>query len=140
MTALGTKIFKVSLSDPSSSTARAAKRIVVNAELLRNAKIAAGDVLRITARASSHEVSSCQHNELLAYLFLEDDSPFAIGIAWPSQDLDSSGLFVTLIIFSHCIKHMRCSYPSFISSVANMPSFRRWRSLLDSHVVCGQRR
>lgn len=50
------KRFTVTLADPSSSTSRAAKRIVVNSELLRNAKVAAGDVLSISASNSQNAV------------------------------------------------------------------------------------
>ncbi|GJJ08821.1 hypothetical protein Clacol_003040 [Clathrus columnatus] len=95
---LSTKKFRVSLAESSSSISRAAKRIVVNYEVLRNAKLAAGDVLRITASDS----------------LTKDDIPFAIGVAWPSQELDPSGnlyaSFVQIIqVSSHLLLTCRIS-------------------------------
>ena len=47
MAALSTKLFKVELAACSAS--RAARRVVINAEVLRACKVAAGDVVRVTA-------------------------------------------------------------------------------------------
>ena len=49
MAALSTKLFKVELADPSCFASRAARRVVINAEILRACKVAAGDVVRVTA-------------------------------------------------------------------------------------------
>ena len=46
---LSTKLFKVELADPSCSASRAARRVVINTEILRASRVAAGDVVRVTA-------------------------------------------------------------------------------------------
>ncbi|KAF8531969.1 AAA family ATPase [Gautieria morchelliformis] len=74
---MDTKLFKVELVDPSCSTSRAARRVVISAEILRASRVAAGDVVRVTAFQN------------------EQSTPFAIGIAWPSLELSQTTIQVS---------------------------------------------
>ncbi|KAL5529736.1 hypothetical protein ACEPAG_5721 [Sanghuangporus baumii] len=67
------------LSDVSGTSSRASRRILVNADLLKSAKIFAGDVIAITASDQS------------------DSRPraFSVGVAWPSQDASPDVVYLS---------------------------------------------
>ncbi|KAF8340801.1 AAA family ATPase [Amanita rubescens] len=68
MTTIHTKKFRVEESETASADSfRTARRILFNPDILKNAKIATGDVVVILNSASSEQIQD-----------------FAIGIAWPS--------------------------------------------------------
>ncbi|KAF8521374.1 AAA family ATPase [Hysterangium stoloniferum] len=75
MVLLSSKTFKVALADTSSSTPRVARRVIINHEILKACKVAAGDVVRVVS-------TEPPENGITA--------PFAIGIAWPSLELDQT--------------------------------------------------
>ncbi|KAL5532604.1 SPATA5 [Sanghuangporus sanghuang] len=67
------------LSDVSGTSCRASRRILLNADLLKNAKIFAGDVIAVTASDQS------------------DSRPRAcsVGLAWPSQDASPDVVYLS---------------------------------------------
>ncbi|OCB85958.1 AAA family ATPase [Sanghuangporus baumii] len=67
------------LSDVSGTSCRASRRILLNADLLKNAKIFAGDVIAVTASDQS------------------DSRPraFSVGVAWPSQDASPDVVYLS---------------------------------------------
>ncbi|KAJ6584862.1 P-loop containing nucleoside triphosphate hydrolase protein, partial [Mycena capillaripes] len=62
----------------SDCTSRAARRVVLNAEVLKAAKVTTGDVVAISAH---------------------DSKDFAIGIAWPSSELPSQSVSVSISLY-----------------------------------------
>ncbi|THU85607.1 AAA-domain-containing protein [Dendrothele bispora CBS 962.96] len=68
---MASKKFKIQLSDDAQTSSRAARRILLNPEVLRSMKLSTGDVVAVTKNVGS--------------------SPFAVGIVWPSieQSADS---------------------------------------------------
>ncbi|CDO72261.1 hypothetical protein BN946_scf184970.g113 [Trametes cinnabarina] len=75
MSLLATRKFVVQSSDTSDPLSRAARRIVVNAEILKQAKVYAGDVIGLS-QADSHQA-------------------FAVGVAWPSSELSQDSILVS---------------------------------------------
>ncbi|OSC98204.1 AAA family ATPase [Trametes coccinea BRFM310] len=75
MSLLATRKFTVQSSDDSEPLSRAARRIVLNAEVLKQAKVYAGDVVGLSA-ADSHQA-------------------FAVGVAWPSSELSQDSILVS---------------------------------------------
>jgi len=57
MTSLASKSFTVELADPSISTSRGARRVVIHADVLRACKLSAGDVVRVSALQQPGDVS-----------------------------------------------------------------------------------
>ncbi|KAF8585041.1 AAA family ATPase [Ramaria rubella] len=86
---LSSKIFKVEEADPSCSTSRAARRVVINADVLRASKVTAGDVVRVVALSAQ----------------TESENPFALGIAWPSLELAQTDVQLS----SHLLLTLRLS-------------------------------
>ncbi len=52
MAALANKKFVVEASDPSEPVSRASRRIVINAEILKQARVYAGDVIAVVSSES----------------------------------------------------------------------------------------
>ncbi|KAI0823937.1 AAA family ATPase [Trametes gibbosa] len=77
MSLLSTRKYTVETSDSSESVSRTARRVFINAEVLKQAKVYAGDVVGLSASPNSHKV-------------------FAVGIAWPSPDLAQYSILVSL--------------------------------------------
>ncbi|KAI9065950.1 AAA-domain-containing protein [Trametes sanguinea] len=75
MSLLATRKFTVQSTDDSEPVSRASRRIVINAEILKQAKVYAGDVVGLSA-ADSHQA-------------------FAVGVAWPSPELSQDSILVS---------------------------------------------
>lgn len=56
MASLSSKTFIVGIPNVSDSAFRAARRLIINAEVLKAAKIYAGDVLALSAPGADHKV------------------------------------------------------------------------------------
>lgn len=52
---LSTKVFTIGVADPSELTSRASRRILIQADVLKAAKIIAGDVLALSTANSIQE-------------------------------------------------------------------------------------
>ncbi|EJD02417.1 AAA family ATPase [Fomitiporia mediterranea MF3/22] len=88
--ALSTRTFSaypVDNYDASGSSSRASRRILINPDILKSAKVFAGDVVAISA---------VQH---------DNSTPlaFAVGIVWPSQDVPPDVIYVRSSVA--CISH-----------------------------------
>ncbi|KAI8986118.1 AAA family ATPase [Trametes punicea] len=75
MSLLGTRQFIVEVSSASEPISRAARRIIINAEILKQSKVYAGDVVGLSP-ADSHKA-------------------FAVGVAWPSSELSQDSILVS---------------------------------------------
>ncbi|TBU25070.1 AAA family ATPase [Dichomitus squalens] len=67
--------FTVDVSSPAEPISRASRRIVINSDILKQAKIYAGDVIAISSA--------------------ESPKKFAVGVAWPSSELSQDSIFVS---------------------------------------------
>lgn len=56
MASITSRTFTVGLSNASDSTSRAARRVIINAEILKAAKLYAGDVLTLSAPGTGNKV------------------------------------------------------------------------------------
>ncbi|KAI0072999.1 AAA family ATPase [Panus rudis PR-1116 ss-1] len=82
---ISTRVFKAELaSDPSATVSRAARRVIVNADVLKATKICSGDVLALS-KANSTKAQLPQ--------------VFAVGIAWPSQDVSPDTVLISHPMF-----------------------------------------
>ncbi|KAI1789928.1 AAA family ATPase [Ganoderma leucocontextum] len=75
MTAFASKKFTVDVSNPTEPISRASRRVIINSELLKQAKVYAGDAVAL----------SC----------VESPKKFAIGVAWPSPDVPQDSILVS---------------------------------------------
>ncbi|KAH9850128.1 AAA family ATPase [Lenzites betulinus] len=75
MSLLATRKFTVEAAESSEGVSRTARRVVINAEVLKQAKVYAGDVVGLSA-SDSHKA-------------------FAVGVAWPSPDLSQNSIIVS---------------------------------------------
>ncbi|KZT12250.1 AAA family ATPase [Laetiporus sulphureus 93-53] len=84
MSLLAAREFTAAVHDVSGSSSRAARRVVLNADLLKAAKVCAGDVLAIESVASDHKT-------------------FAVGIAWPSYEISQDSVLASssLLLTAH---------------------------------------
>ncbi|KAH9948308.1 AAA family ATPase [Amylocystis lapponica] len=76
MSSICTRTFVVGTSNASDSASRAARRVIVNAEVLKGAKLCAGDVVCLSAAG-------------------EPKKAFAVGIAWPSHEIPHESVLVS---------------------------------------------
>ncbi|KAI0927661.1 hypothetical protein AcV5_008138 [Taiwanofungus camphoratus] len=76
MTSISSRPFSVGLADASDVASRAARRVIVNAETLKGAKVCAGDLLSLSAAGSQKKA-------------------FAVGVAWPSLDISPDSVLVS---------------------------------------------
>ncbi|KAL5489785.1 AFG2 [Sanghuangporus weigelae] len=67
------------LSDVSGTSSRASRRILLNADLLKSAKIFAGDVIAVTTSDQSDSSARA----------------FSVGVAWPSQDASPDVVYLS---------------------------------------------
>ncbi|CAL1713789.1 unnamed protein product [Somion occarium] len=80
MSLLSARTFKVELASESLETInRAARRVIVNADLLKSAKICSGDVVALSKAGSPQDRGKV----------------FAVGIAWPSLDVSQDTVLVS---------------------------------------------
>ncbi|EIW59744.1 AAA family ATPase [Trametes versicolor FP-101664 SS1] len=75
MSLLATRKFNVEAVESLESVSRAARRIIINADILKQAKVYAGDVVGLSS-ADSHKA-------------------FAVGVAWPSSELSQDAILVS---------------------------------------------
>ncbi|KAI0738851.1 AAA family ATPase [Daedaleopsis nitida] len=75
MTALGTRAFKVTVLETSEPISRASRRIIINAEILKQAKLYAGDVVAMVSPKSPKAI--------------------AIGVAWPASEIPQESILVS---------------------------------------------
>lgn len=85
--------FIVELS-PSDPLARATRRIIIHADVLKARRITAGDVLGLTRDDSDNTEKVSIGSPYTPLTVIEVDKlcenqPFAIGVAWPSQEIPS---------------------------------------------------
>ncbi len=66
MSLLAAREFAAAVHDVSGSSSRAARRVVLNADLLKAAKICAGDVVAIESVASDHKV-----RQMFGFLYVQ---------------------------------------------------------------------
>ncbi|KAI0632362.1 AAA family ATPase [Trametes polyzona] len=75
MSLLATRKFTVETFSPTEPDSRATRRVIVNADILKQAKVYAGDVVGLSS-VDSHKL-------------------FAVGVAWPSSDLSQDSILVS---------------------------------------------
>ncbi|KAI0662110.1 AAA family ATPase [Cubamyces menziesii] len=75
MSLLSTRKFTAEAANTSEPISRATRRIIINVEILKQAKVYAGDVVGLSA-ADSHKA-------------------FAVGVAWPSSELSQDSILVS---------------------------------------------
>ncbi|KAI0369393.1 AAA family ATPase [Pilatotrama ljubarskyi] len=75
MSLLSTRKFTVEAFNPSESSSRAARRVIINAEVLKQAKVYAGDVVGLSSA--------------------ESQKAFAVGVAWPSSELSQDSILAS---------------------------------------------
>ncbi|OCH87928.1 AAA family ATPase [Obba rivulosa] len=76
MASISSRTFTVRAAHGSEAVARAARRVIVNAELLKGARLCAGDVVALSA-ADTHTKA------------------FAVGIVWPSLELSQDSVLAS---------------------------------------------
>ncbi|KAI0775577.1 AAA family ATPase [Trametes elegans] len=76
MSLLSTRKFTVEESNSLEPNSRAIRRVIVNAEILKQAKVYAGDVVGLSSADSK--------------------KAFAVGVAWPSPDVSQDSILVSL--------------------------------------------
>ncbi|KAM5541224.1 hypothetical protein V8D89_005153 [Ganoderma adspersum] len=75
MAAFAGRKFTVDISNPTEPISRASRRLIINSELLKQAKVYAGDVVAISSA--------------------ESPKKFAVGVAWPSSDVPQDSILVS---------------------------------------------
>ncbi|OSX57094.1 hypothetical protein POSPLADRAFT_1061796 [Postia placenta MAD-698-R-SB12] len=76
MSTVTSRTFVVHLADHSEATFRAARRVTIHADILKSAKLCAGDVVAVSGATSTAKA-------------------FAVGIAWPSHDVSQDFVLVS---------------------------------------------
>ena len=86
---LNTKIFVANLVDDleASGSYHSSRRILINAEILKTARIFAGDIVAVKSLEAGVDnlVRTFLHAKI--YISLTEPKTYAIGIAWPSADI-----------------------------------------------------
>ncbi|EMD39468.1 hypothetical protein CERSUDRAFT_111775 [Gelatoporia subvermispora B] len=77
MASISSRTFTVQAAHGSETVARAARRVIVNAEILKGARLCAGDVVALSAAGAQTKA-------------------FAVGIAWPSLELSQDSVLASL--------------------------------------------
>ncbi|KAK7689982.1 hypothetical protein QCA50_006623 [Cerrena zonata] len=81
MTSISTRSFRIEICDSDLETVtRTARRIVLNADLLKSSKVSSGDVIALSKYDPSNG---------------HDHKVFAVGIAWPSQDISPDTILIS---------------------------------------------
>lgn len=95
MSLLATRKFNVEAVESLESVSRAARRIIINADILKQAKVYAGDVVGLSS-ADSHKVPQKLSDDRSRMHEPTDQAcfslqAFAVGVAWPSSELSQDG-------------------------------------------------
>ncbi|OBZ71344.1 ATPase family gene 2 protein [Grifola frondosa] len=110
MTSLSSKMFVLGEYNPSEATSRAARRVIINADIIKLAKICAGDVVALSSVDALNKA-------------------FAVGIAWPSHELSQDTVLVSpsLLLTARVSEGVKVRiFPLNIAQTpAGLPSLRR---------------
>ncbi|CCL99759.1 uncharacterized protein FIBRA_01781 [Fibroporia radiculosa] len=84
MSTISSRTFSIGLSTAFDSSFRAARRVIVNVDLLKGTKICTGDVVALSAAASENKA-------------------FAVGVVWPSHEVPQDSVLVSpsLLLTAH---------------------------------------
>lgn len=125
MASLSANAFKVEVADPSSSSSRAARRVVLSVEILRACKISTGDVVRISSINEPLDVSSILPPDEHYLKVQKLNAPFALGIVWPSSEISQTGICLQFVKFRPLIFSKLCGFRLILSLLLNSPKVQR---------------
>jgi hypothetical protein len=91
---LSARRFTIILPDPSSplqtNVAGWARKVLVSADVLRTAKLGAGDL--VAARRANASVRTPRHQCVIgAFMTVWRQGPFTVGVLWPSEEMADDG-------------------------------------------------